>query len=150
MTTPGTGASSANYCRVVHADPPLFDLGALSRAIDQLRVERGMSMAELSREVGVAASTIKRFETATDAEADGVLALIQWLGVPPEDFMTSSPVGDVSLPATGDGQIRVDMVLVRNGAAQDRGNTRTTIQRLAAAALDQHRSIASLTRWSEV
>ena len=108
-----------------------------------------MSMAALSREVGVAASTIRRFGTATDAEADGVLALVRWLGVPPEDFVVDSTVEGVALPAAGDGQIRVDMGLVRNGAGQGRASTRTTIQRLAATATGRNTSICALTRWSE-
>ncbi len=47
-----------------------FDLAKLSCRIDQLRDERGLTMTALAREVGVAASTIRRLRTAADAEAD--------------------------------------------------------------------------------
>ena len=41
-----------------------FDLGELFRRIDGLRIGSGQSWASLSKQVGVAVSTIRRFETA--------------------------------------------------------------------------------------
>lgn len=70
----------------MHASRRPFDLAELSCRIDQLRDERGLTMTALAREVGVGASTIQRFRTAADAEADGVLALISWTGDAPERF----------------------------------------------------------------
>lgn len=51
-----------------------FDLQALFREIDAEREHQSLSWAALARQVGVAASTIRRFGEADDAEADGVLA----------------------------------------------------------------------------
>ncbi|MEM8748479.1 MAG: hypothetical protein AAGF91_17380, partial [Actinomycetota bacterium] len=67
-----------------------FDLASLATAIERERVARGTTMAALARTLGVSASTIRRFATASDAEADGVLAAIGWLGVAPEDFVAGS------------------------------------------------------------
>ncbi len=72
------------------SEPGLFDLRGFGREIDRERVARGLTWVRLSREVGVAASTIRRFETADDAEADGVLALLGWLDATPEQFVIDS------------------------------------------------------------
>ncbi len=130
-----------------------FDLAELGRCIDHARSDRHLTWAALSKQVGVAASTIRRFSTASDAEADGVLALVGWLGVAPEQFVTSSRVTGVLLPPAGDGVIRVDMALVApllKGPRRARPGTRTTIQRLAAAAQTAEGPVASLTRWSPI
>ncbi len=133
----------------MHASRQPFDLAELSSRIDQLRDERGLTMMALAREVGVAASTIRRFGTAADAEADGVLALIAWIGDVPEKFITGSLVDGSPLADSGTGTIRVDMALVEEGSGR-RSTRRTTIQRLANAAQTSGRTIASLTRWSPV
>lgn len=128
-----------------------FDLAELGRSIDHARSDRHLTWAALSKQVGVAASTIRRFSTASDAEADGVLALVAWLGVAPEQFVVNSTATGVLLPPAGDGVIRVDMALVApllEGPRQTRPGTRTTIQRLVAAAQAAEVSVASLTRWS--
>ena len=127
-----------------------FDLAKLSCRIDQLRQERGLTMAALARQVGVAASTIRRFGTESDAEADGVLALISWTGDTPEQFIEDSLVDGVPLAETGGGTIRVDMALFADVSSARSTNTRTTIQRLASAAQESGRTVESLTRWSPV
>lgn len=148
-------APGASFSATERGQQP-FDLGELSRLIDQARRDRDLTWKRLSLEVGVAASTIRRFASAADAEADGVLALIGWLGVAPEDFIANSPVAGIPLPPAGDGQIRVDMSLVidLSQSLQPRRSkrpvTRTTIQRLASAAQSSGRSVASLTRWSPI
>ena len=128
-----------------------FDLNELSCSIDQARADRGLTWTQLSQEVGVATSTIRRFASASDAEADGVLALIGWLGAAPEQFVVDSDVVGVLLPPAGDGVIRVDMSLVTELPASPRRSrvgTRTTIQRLVMAAQASEATIASVTRWS--
>lgn len=149
MFEPSRSHSPSSTVTDVHTDSRPFDLGHLSCRIDQERKERGLTMAALAREVGVAASTIRRFRTADDAEADGVLALIAWLGDPPELFMNDSSVSGTPLPPAGAGQVRVDMDLVVEVASGRRAANRTTIQRLAIAAQASGRTVASLTRWSE-
>lgn len=130
-----------------------FDLLALSRSIDQARSERGLTWTQLSGEVGVSTSTIRRFATAADAEADGVLALIGWLGVVPEEFIADSKVAGVQLPEAGNGQIRVAMAALKElpgFGATTKGSTRTTIQRLVTAAQESLMPVASVVRRSPV
>ncbi len=128
-----------------------FDLYALSSALERARSDRDLTWVAMSREVGVAASTIRRYASATDAEADGVLALIGWLDVPPERFVAGSTVAGTPLPPAGEGMIRVDMARLRalcSPAGQSPTATRTTIQRLVSTAQASQVSVASLTRWS--
>lgn len=131
---------------------PLFDLRALFDTIDTERRRQGLSWAALGRKVGVAPSTIQRYGTAGDAEADGVLAAIRWLGVSPEDYIATIDGTGTRLPAAGDGYVRVDMdaVAVANGDPRGaHGRTRTTIQHLADAAGRSGLAVASLTRLTE-
>lgn len=107
-------------------------------------------MSASASQAGVSASTIRRFGTADDAEADGVLALVAWLGNPPEQFIVGSTIEGTPLPPVGSGQIRVDLSRLDEPGTRSRIATRTTIQRLTAAATAAGCSIASLTRWSEV
>ena len=129
-----------------------FDLARLFRSIDSERQCRGLSWAALGREVGVSASTIRRFGEADDAEADGVLRLMGWLQVVPEDYVQTGSVERAPLPAPGPGQVRVNMNLVAQAANDPRGadgRTRTTIQRLVEVATGADRTLASLTRLSD-
>lgn len=137
----------------VHLERESFDLRQLSDSIERARAVRGMTWAAISREVGVSTSTIRRFATASDAEADGVLALIGWLGVPPEQFVAESTIVGTRLLPAGDGVIRVDMELIAKASREKvRGHprTRTTIQRLVTTAQESNVPVASLTRWSAV
>ena len=132
---------------------PVFDLPAVFRAVDIERQLHDLSWAALARQIGVAASTMRRYETADDAEADGVLAVLRWLGTAPEHYITGGAVKGQLLPAGEQGYIRVDMELIAvasgdpNGAS---GRTRTSIQHLVEVAQRSGRPVASLTRFSEV
>ncbi len=130
-----------------------FDLKQRSRQIDEARAGGDLTWSSISQAVGVAVSTIRRFATASDAEADGVPPLIGWLGVAPEHFVVDSNVVGVLLPPRGEGVIRFDMsrsVELLTWPRRARTGTRTTIQRLAMAAQASDTPIASLTRWSEL
>ena len=96
----------------------------------------------------MAASTIRRFETAPDAEADGVLALVGWLGATPEDFVIAADVAGERLAPADGGFVRVDIARVAAVTGGRRVTGRTTIQCLVEAAQTSGRSIASFTRWS--
>lgn len=137
----------------VPAESLQFELGALYRSIDQARLDHRLSWAALAGRCGVAASTIRRFERAADAEADGVLALIGWLGVPPERFVTGAIVAGEPLPPAGGGVVRVDMSLLGTASREHRASTRagdrTSIQHLVTVAQTAGRTVASLTRCSE-
>lgn len=130
-----------------------FDLRALFLAVSAERERQGLSWSGLARRVGVAASTIRRFEDADDAEADGVLGVLAWLKAAPEDYIAGETVPGVQLADAPNGYIRVDMELVAvalGDAGGAKGRTRTSIQRLAAIAQRSERPVASLTRVSQV
>lgn len=132
---------------------PLFQLRALFEAVDAERERRALSWAALSREIGVAPSTIRRFADADDAEADGVLATLQWLNAPPEHYILDSMVTGTRLRPTSEGHVRVDMQRIAEAIGDPRGangRTRTTIQRLAVAADAAGQPIASLTRLADL
>ena len=93
-----------------------FDLRTLLQAVDEERRSQGLSWSALSAYVGVSASTIRRFGVADDAEADGVLAMVRWLGVAPEDFVRGGAVRGHRLPTESAGFVRVDMGAVARAA----------------------------------
>ena len=128
-----------------------FDLQRLHHAIDTERQHHGLSWSALARQVGVSASTIRRFNDADDAEADGVLALVRWLGACPEDYVDGASKAE-PLPPPGYGFIRIDPEPAFRALDQTRGaaqRTRMSIQQLTTAAERADTSIASLTRLSQ-
>jgi len=129
-----------------------FDLGALFRAADDERRRQGLTWTALSSVVGVSASTIRRFGTADDAEADGVLAVVRWLGAAPEDFVGAGTVRGCHLPTEPNGFVRVDMESVAKALGQDgnRRRTRTTVQRLVGVAEQSGIPVALLNRVSPI
>lgn len=156
-TATAAGPGSAAVATVLLASAamatPVFDLQALFEAMNAQRDLRSLSWAALSRRIGVAASTIRRFATADDAEADGVLAALQWLDAVPEHYIPRSNIAGTRLPPASDAHVRVDMQLIaqaNDGPRGVAGRTRTTIQNLAAAAERSGRPIASLTRLTEL
>ena len=85
-------------------------------------------------------------------EADGVLALVRWLDVPPDDCVSPTPRTGDRLAQHGDGMVRADTDAMRAdasvGPARSPAGQRTSIQRLTRTAIESGRTIASLTRWS--
>ncbi len=71
---------------MIDPDFRCFDGPAFLESIDEKRREQGLSWPVLGRLTGVSPSTIKRFATGEKIEADGVLALLRWLGRPLGDF----------------------------------------------------------------
>ena len=66
--------------------PLRFDTVALYTALDAERHARGLSWQQLSAEIGVSASTMTRMKDGGRLEADGMLAMVQWLGRSVESF----------------------------------------------------------------
>jgi transcriptional regulator with XRE-family HTH domain len=74
-----------------------FSLRALYEALDAKRKERGMSWAEVAREInrktsssrgrGISVSTVAEIGGRRAAEGDGVLQMLGWLGRSPESFV---------------------------------------------------------------
>ena len=66
--------------------PIRFDTQALYQALDARREERGLTWKQVALEIGVAEATIKRTREGGRMEVDGMLAMVNWLGVPVETF----------------------------------------------------------------
>jgi hypothetical protein len=64
-----------------------FDSPALYRVLNGRRQFHGLSWNEVSKKIGVAASTIRRLEKGGPMETDGILAMLRWVEKVPEDFI---------------------------------------------------------------
>jgi DNA-binding phage protein len=64
-----------------------FDAAALYVALDRQRIARGMTWSQVAAETGASAATIKRTKEGGRMEVDGMLALVNWLGVRVEMFV---------------------------------------------------------------
>ena len=67
-----------------------FDAQALYLALDEQRQARGMSWSDIAGEIGVSASTLRRTKAGGRMEVDGMIAMVDWLGVPVETFVRES------------------------------------------------------------
>lgn len=68
-----------------------FDARALYQALDSQREERGMTWADISREIGVSSSTIRHTKAGGRMEVDGMIAMVDWLGENVETFVKKKP-----------------------------------------------------------
>jgi transcriptional regulator with XRE-family HTH domain len=66
---------------------PRFDAKALHEALDRQRAERGLTWQDVARATGVSTATISRTRQGGRMEVDGMLALVEWLGRPVEQFV---------------------------------------------------------------
>jgi len=67
-----------------------FNSKALYAALDKKRRLRELSWAQVAGEIGVSVSTITRTQNGGRLEVDGMLAMVDWLGVPVETFVRDS------------------------------------------------------------
>ncbi|MFB9252179.1 helix-turn-helix domain-containing protein [Sphaerisporangium melleum] len=65
-----------------------IDVPKLYAALDIARRERDRSWRQLATEVGVSPSTMTRLANDYRPDVDAFAALVRWLGVPAEEFMT--------------------------------------------------------------
>ena len=68
-----------------------FDAKALHKALDKQRKQRDMSWTDLSKEIGVSASTLRRTKDGGRMEVDGMLAMVYWLNEKVETFVIETP-----------------------------------------------------------
>ncbi len=83
---------------------PDFSLQDLYAALEAQRLARGLSWAQVAREINgppeeirghaLSASTITGTRIRSVAEADGILQMLRWLNRSPESFMPHHPVHD--------------------------------------------------------
>lgn len=69
------------------SQPAQFDLAALYEAVDAHRLQRGLTWLAAAVEIGLPLTTLRAIQHAKTMEADGVLAIVRWLGIAPEEFM---------------------------------------------------------------
>nr|CAP47553.1 putative integron gene cassette protein [uncultured bacterium] len=69
-----------------------FDSNALYYAMNEKRQDRGMTWADISKEIHVSASTIRRTKAGGRMEVDGMIAMVDWLGVPVETFVRETTI----------------------------------------------------------
>ena len=68
-----------------------FDTRALYRALDERRKAHGLSWRQVASETGVSVSTLTRTQRGGRLEVDGMLAMVDWLGVSVESFVREAP-----------------------------------------------------------
>ncbi|MFF5537296.1 helix-turn-helix domain-containing protein [Streptomyces cinerochromogenes] len=69
------------------------NVSALYAALDAARTKKELSWRQLAAEVGVSPSTMTRMANGNRPDVDAFLALVQWLGIPAETFMTDPEGG---------------------------------------------------------
>jgi transcriptional regulator with XRE-family HTH domain len=74
---------------------PEFNHAAFYAALDAQRAELGLNWKQVATQTGVSASTLARMSKGKRADVDGFTALLNWLGLPADDFMTG---GSTSKP----------------------------------------------------
>ena len=110
-----------------------FDYKSLFKALDARRGVRKIPWRQVSVETGVAVSTLLGTQRGGPMEADGVRAMVAWLGRAPEHFVRISLDGHLPAP-----KMRVSV------AKRNRFDT-TALH----SALDRERQSRGLT-WNEV
>lgn len=122
-----------------------FDLQALYAALDERRRQLGLTWAGAMRQINaggpvaaarpVATSTITSVKTKQLAEADGVLQMIRWLGLAPENFIQDCPphlLEAAALPAVAANEIlRFDTRKLHEAIDAERKRRKITWQQVA-------------------
>jgi transcriptional regulator with XRE-family HTH domain len=75
-----------------------INVAALYAALDAVRESKRMSWRQLAREVEVSPSTFSRLANRQKPDVDAFLALVRWLKVPAERFMTDGEDQDREEP----------------------------------------------------
>jgi transcriptional regulator with XRE-family HTH domain len=75
-----------------------INVPALYAALDAVRESRSISWRQLAREVQVSPSTFSRMANRQKPDVDAFLALVRWLKVPAERFMTDADDQDHEEP----------------------------------------------------
>ena len=77
------------------------DAAALQDALDQARAAKGLSWRQLAAEAGVTPSLLSRLRNGYKPDADGLMTLVRWLGMPAERFLVDAqaPLSEPELTA---------------------------------------------------
>ena len=121
---------------VAAPDFECFDGARFLESIDEQRRDRELSWSALGSSTGVNPSTIKRFATGEVIEADGVLALLRWLGRPLEDFSPANShlnSGNAPAPARPGTMLRRDTARLYQALMNDVERNGVTLKQIAEA-----------------
>ena len=99
-----------------------LDVAALYVTLDSERRQRELSWREVAHQAGVGPSTLSRMAQGHRPDVDSFVALVQWLGMPAEQFMRGGPAGAGQSQATAPAQavaslLRADKNLDPDSAA---------------------------------
>lgn len=120
-----------------------FDLEALYEALDSQRRARGLSWAEVTKEINalfadvparpIATSTITGMRSKHSVEGDGVLQMLRWLDRTPESFLPGGgPPTEQKLPDVDSSRIlRFDPQAIYAAIETRRGELGMTWQEVA-------------------
>lgn len=155
--------------------PGDFDLRALYEALDGQRKARGLSWAQVAREINrpnererygrLSVSTITGLCTRTVAEADGVLQMLRWLDRAPESFLPDYAADAAyALPRAKPSQVlrfdtrslhaaldakRAARRITWRTVAEEIGVTAANLAHLAKGGRTSFPSVMRITRWLE-
>ncbi len=68
-----------------------LDVEALYAALDARRKSKKLSWRDLAKEAGVSPSTLTRMAQGKRPDVDGFAALVRWLGVSADQYLTGTP-----------------------------------------------------------
>jgi hypothetical protein len=123
--------------------PADFDVGALYEALDAARRARGLSWAQLAREISaqfgrtglgpIAASTLSGMRARRFVEGDGVLQALRWLNRTPESFVPGHmPAANEVMPhVESDRILRFDAIAIYKAMDAQRATRGLTWRRVA-------------------
>ena len=99
-----------------------LDVAALYVTLDSERRQRELSWREVAHQAGVGPSTLSRMAQGHRPDVDSFVALVQWLGMPAEQFMRGGAGGAGQSQATAPAQavaslLRADKNLDPDSAA---------------------------------
>ncbi len=77
-----------------------LDVAAFYLTLDSERQQRKLSWRQLAHEAGVGPSTLSRMAQGNRPDVDSFVALVQWLGVPAEQFIRGRKEGKAPREAT--------------------------------------------------
>ena len=64
-----------------------FDSNALYQALDAKRIARGLTWTQVAEQSGVSVFTLRGTERGGRLEVDGMLAMVDWVGLSVETFV---------------------------------------------------------------
>jgi transcriptional regulator with XRE-family HTH domain len=77
-----------------------LDVRSLYLTLDSEREQRHLSWRQVAHEAGVGPSTLSRMAQGNRPDVDSFVALVQWLGVPAEQFMRGGSEESEANPST--------------------------------------------------